>query len=352
MSSSDYSLIGGAGDRARARGLVNAAWYRCEIPRPVLKQLMSRTDAAAVRDTILWYGLIGVAGVLFFCSLGTGWAIPTFLLYATVYAGPADSRWHECGHGTAFRTRWMNEWLYHIASFQVMRRPTVWRWSHARHHTDTLITGRDREIQIQLPVRPLLVLCDFFGLTLAPTEFAKAIGNACGWIGAEEKSFIPEQEWRKVVVEGRIWTLVFACALGSALWWQSWLPLLFVGLPSVFGSWLYNFFGITQHACLPENVLDHRLNSRTVLINPVSRFLYWNMNYHIEHHMFPMVPYHGLPRLHEAMKADCPPPYPSTWAVYREVLAALVRQLQDPIYHVQRLLPDGGSSGSSGGKKG
>ena len=41
-------------------------------------------------------------------------------------------------------------------------------------------------------------------------------------------------------------------------------------------------------------------------MNPVSRFLYWNMNYHVEHHMFPMVPYHALPQLHEEIKADLP----------------------------------------------
>ena len=62
---------------------------------------------------------------------------------------------------------------------------------------------------------------------------------------------------------------------------------------------------------LAEDVLDHRLNSRTVYMNPVLRFLYWNMNYHVEHHMFPMVPYHALPELHEAIKADMPEPYPS-----------------------------------------
>ena len=62
-----------------------------------------------------------------------------------------DSRWHECGHGTAFKTRWMNDLLYQLASFQVFRRPTVWRWSHARHHTDTLVVGRDPEIAAPVP---------------------------------------------------------------------------------------------------------------------------------------------------------------------------------------------------------
>ena len=68
--------------------------------------------------------------------------------------------------------------------------------------------------------------------------------------------------------------------------------------------------GLLQHGGLAEDVLDHRLNSRTVYMNPVSRWIYWNMNYHVEHHMFPMVPYHALPaapRGHQARPARAQP---------------------------------------------
>jgi fatty acid desaturase len=110
-------------------------------------------------------------------------------------------------------------------------------------------------------------------------------------------------------------------------------------LPTLYGSWLQLVFGLTQHAGLDEDVLDHRLNSRTVIMNPVLRFLYWNMNYHIEHHMFPMVPYHALPKLHEIIKADCPRPYPSLFAAYREIIPTILRQAKDPTYFVRRELP-------------
>ncbi len=335
-----YRLIGGDGERARARGLVQAQWYRCDIPKAARKALFRRSDAVALRDTAIWYGLIAFAGWLLAASWGTGWAWAAFFLYGTLYAGPADSRWHEAGHGTPFATDWMNRWLYQAASFQVMRRPTIWKWSHARHHTDTLIVGRDREIQVRLPVRPLRLVADFLGLELAPREFAASVLNACGRIDAEELSLVPESEHARIVAEARAWMLVFAGIAGAALWLGSWLPVLLLGpLPSVAGAWLYNFFGIVQHGCMPENVLDHRLNSRTVLINPVSRFLYWNMNYHVEHHMYPSAPYHALPALHEAIRADCPPPYPSMWSAYREFLPALYRQWRDPAHHVRRPLP-------------
>jgi fatty acid desaturase len=63
------------------------------------------------------------------------------------------------------------------------------------------------------------------------------------------------------------------------------------------------------------------------------------MNYHVEHHIFPTVPYHALPKLHEAIKADCPAPYPSSIAAYREIIPTLFRQLKDPTYFVRRELP-------------
>ncbi len=106
-----------------------------------------------------------------------------------------------------------------------------------------------------------------------------------------------------------------------------------------YGAWLVIFFGATQHLGLAEDVLDHRLNSRTVYMNPIFRFLYWNMNYHVEHHLFPLIPYHALPKLHAAIKKDCPEPYPSTIAAYREIIPTVMRQLKEPSHYVRRELP-------------
>jgi fatty acid desaturase len=74
-------------------------------------------------------------------------------------------------------------------------------------------------------------------------------------------------------------------------------------------------------------------------MNPVSRWIYWNMNYHVEHHMFPMVPYHALPRLHETIKHDLPPANPSMWAAYKEMWQAVLRQRREPGYYLRRSLP-------------
>ena len=132
-------------------GLAAAEWYHTDIPRKQMKELMKRADGPAIRDTLIWFGCLVVFGGLGICFWGTWWCVPFFLVYGVLYGSSSDSRWHECGHGTAFKTRWMNDAVYQIACFMIMREPTVWRWSHTRHHTDTIIVGRDPEIAAMRP---------------------------------------------------------------------------------------------------------------------------------------------------------------------------------------------------------
>ena len=184
------------------------------------------------------------------------------------------------------------------------------------------------------------IIMAFFDLHVYPKYFPRILLHCIGRMAPEEKVFIPEQEFRGVYRRARVYAAIYATVIALSIYARSIIPLLFVGLPNLFGSWLLVTYGLTQHAGLAENVLDHRLNCRTVYMNRVNRFLYWNMNYHVEHHMFPLVPYHALPRLHAAVKDDCPAPYPSLFAAWRELAPAILRQVKDPAYHVKRRLPE------------
>jgi fatty acid desaturase len=344
----DYSLTGRDGQRAVEHGLAGADWYRAPISRKRLKELMQRKDGLAIRDTLIWFAALGLTGGLAWYFWGGWWCLPFFVAYGVLYGSSSDSRWHECGHGTAFRTRWMNDAVYQMACFMVLREPTVWRWSHTRHHTDTLIVGRDPEIAAQRPPNIVGLILNLFAIRSGLAAFGKVLLHITGRLTADEATFIPEMERNKVYLVARVWILIYAAVITFCFYWGTLLPAMLVGLPSFYGGWLLLVFGLTQHAGLAEDVLDHRLNCRTVYMNPLFRFLYWNMNYHVEHHMFPMVPYHALPALHAELKADMPPVYPGLWAAYREIIPALLRQVREPTWFVQRTLPVGTEPVASG----
>ncbi|MCM8531506.1 MAG: NADH:ubiquinone reductase (Na(+)-transporting) subunit F [Lentisphaeraceae bacterium] len=335
----DYSLTGLTGKQALEKGLAEGDWYKCPIAKDEMRQLLTRKDWPGIRDTFIWFSLLITCGIAGYMTWGTLWAVIPFAFYGVIYASTSDSRWHEASHGTVFKTDWLNDALYEVASFMVFRESTPWRWSHTRHHTDTIIVGRDPEIAVPRPANLFNMFCAFFGFRGAWAELKKMMKHSMGRLLDSEKEYIPKDEWSQVYFKARIYLLIYASVIGASIYFQSILPLMFIGLPVIYGSWLMPIYGLTQHTGLAEDVLDHRLNCRTVEMNFINRFFYWNMNYHIEHHMFPLVPYHALPKLHELMKDDCPQPYSSTLDAWKEIIPAVFKQRKDPNYFVTRKLP-------------
>lgn len=340
-----YSLSGsaeGASEITRDafEDRVEAEWYSCTVDRKELKRLIKRSDAAALRHIGLWLALLVISGVTAFLTWRTLWCIPAFAVYGVLYAA-ADHRHHELSHGTPFKTRWLNDVLFHLCAFMTLREGFYYRWSHSRHHTHTIIVGRDPEIAAPRPPNVLGIASDLFFIRDGWIQFSRIFRNATGNITEDGQHFVPETERTKVVWASRVYIAIFAAVIIACFLMHSVLPAMFVVLPRFYGGFLSQLFNLTQHAGLNEDVYDHRLNTRTVLMNPVFDFLYINMNYHVEHHMFPMVPFYQLSELHELIKADCPPPYPSLWAAYREIIPALMKQRKDPSWFVVRPLPPG-----------
>ena len=123
----DYSLTGETARLAVERGLAEADWYQTPVPRKELRKLLERRDGPAIRDTIIWFVLLGLTGWGTVALWGTGWVVFPYALYAILFATASDSRWHECGHGTPFKTDWMNNLIYELSSFMVIRESVVWR---------------------------------------------------------------------------------------------------------------------------------------------------------------------------------------------------------------------------------
>jgi fatty acid desaturase len=65
---------------------------------------------------------------------------------------------------------------------------------------------------------------------------------------------------------------------------------------------LGNVRGWAEHALtVPGELLTE---TRTVTSNRLFSFLNVNLNYHLEHHLFPGVPWYNLPKVHRILRDD------------------------------------------------
>lgn len=313
-------------------------WYSPNLDRKPLKKIMKRSNGPALWNYGLWLGLLLATGFLtvWYWPDGQGWF--WLLIYSAIHQS-ATARQHELSHGTPFKTRWLNEVFFHLCSFITLSEGHYYRWRHARHHTHTIIVGRDPEIQSVRPPQLISLLINIFNIKTVFITAKDFVARGFGNLGPGAH-FIPESEQGKVKNAARVYLVLVIFIGSSSIIFSSWLPILLTIGPRVLGAPLYAFLHFTQHAGLDEDVYDHRLNTRTVYMNPVLRFLYCNMNYHIEHHLYPMVPYYRLPELHELIKGQCPEAKRGLFDAYRDIVPTLIRQLKDPAYHIQPTLPE------------
>jgi hypothetical protein len=108
----DYSLVGINASMAVEKGLSEAAWYQCPVPRETMRKLLERRDGPAIRGTLLWLVLLFITAAATIRLRHTWWAVVPCISYSVLYETPADSRWHEYGHVSAFKTDLLNSILY------------------------------------------------------------------------------------------------------------------------------------------------------------------------------------------------------------------------------------------------
>ena len=188
-------------------------WYRPDISRRELKELMRRDDAKGLIDFGIWGLCLAASGYAAYLLVGSYWAIPAFFVYGTIYSS-CDARWHECTHGTPFKTRWLNETFFQLSCLMNMKEGTFTRWSHTRHHTETIMVGLDPEIQVMRPANLKRVLLDFLWIPDAIQMFKVMILHALGVASKEAKEFVPQSEWRKMFCWSRAYLLIYAGMIG------------------------------------------------------------------------------------------------------------------------------------------
>ena len=291
-----------------------------------LKTLARRSDGPGLRHLALWGLMLGGSGALLHLSLGSAAVVPAMLLFGSTLTVPAYAISHECSHGTAFRTRWLNEWVLWLTSLIYLEGPMMRRYAHARHHSYTWIRGKDAQMPFHTPLTPKGWMLEISGIGQYLYDAEHMARNALGRFHPDVIDFTPQSELPKLKWEARAMLAIYvsgatATALSGAVW-----PVVYILIPRLVGGVAMQLFTIIQHAEMEENTADLRRSTRSFETTRLGRFLYCNMNHHIEHHLYPSVPFHALPNLNAALCEQLPKPSRGLFATNLGVLHALARR--------------------------
>ena len=318
-------------------------WYRCDIDKREFKKLCKKSNIEGWKHMIIYFSSLIIAGTLAYATYGTWWCIIFFLIYGSIW-GCADAVWHETGHRTAFKSRFWNDFFYYIAGFMDNFEPVRWRNSHFHHHSYTIFNDPlDFEILVKKPTDLLLFFSHFIPFAnifyIHKSLYAETIKHSLGITTDVMKLCVPKNEWNKLRWSARSHVFIWSVTIITSIIFQSWLPALFILLPNFYGRTLIILFGATQHTGLQEDIKDHRYSTRTVYLNPIFSFLYWHMEYHIEHHMYPQIPSYNLPKLHAMIKNQMPPAKKGLWGAYKEILPNIFKQARNPQHKIPLSVP-------------
>ena len=346
---------------------IKVNWYRTKVDKAVMRELMKRSDGKALRQALLELGLFAVTGTLSYLAFANisganwTWSVPVLLLCLFLHGtcSPFMSlvAVHELIHKTPFRRQWLNDFFMYLFSFITWSDPISFRVSHVKHHQVT--TFHDHDGEVILPQKVDWDAFKFWFWQFAPfpnpvlifttlrTWVKYAFGNLKGiglFAGGEAwmQEVMPEsnaelrrrhRNWARVVLIGQLALAVLFIASGN------WILILIVNFANFYCGWLITLAGTPQHIGLTPDTPDFRLCCRTYTCSPFIGFLYWNMQYHVEHHMFPAVPFYNLPALRREIEHDLPPATHGLLATWREILPIVKKQRDDPGYFFTPPLP-------------
>lgn len=201
---------------------------------------------------------------------------------------------HETIHDTAFETPWLNRAVASVSGFLILLPPVWFRYFHFAHHRYTHDPDNDPELTSPKPETVGRYLLYLSG-TPYWTGMAKVVV-----INAADRNrdiYVPEKGRSKVTYEARCFLAVYAVLVALSLIARTDILVWVWIVPVLIGQPFLRAYLLAEHTRCPHvaNMLE---NTRTTFTTGLVRFLAWNMPYHAEHHSYPTVPFHQLPRFH------------------------------------------------------
>lgn len=302
--------------------------FHGKLDAGVLHDLSRRDDGHALLRAVSQTALFaGSATVLLTTTAALPWWTAFVVQVAAQFA--MFGMLHEATHGTAFASAAGNTIASWIGAVWQFAPPAWMRAFHFTHHRHTHEVARDPElagmewvarwprgIAWLITVSGLPILFARVAITLvAATGVPALLARALPYVAVEQRAAVRRDARILLLVHGAI------VALG---WWTA-TPVATLYVAAIPAHAVLSAYLTCEHRGLPATG-DVLARTRSIAAGPLLRYLLWNMPYHAEHHAYPSVPFHALPRLHGLLAAALPHAGTPVWRLHlhcgREPLGA------------------------------
>ncbi len=242
---------------------------------------------------ITTYILLSVLALLF--NVWWLWLIIWLLqgLILTGFLGGA----HDCAHSTFVKSKKWNRIIGIFWASIILMNFSLYKNYHLQHHKYTRVED-DTE-----PIVEFKSLKDYFYTLPMWKFFTSFLQYSIQAYFNKFPNFIKTEQAKNNVKQDNIGLILWISLITPItilypveILFLYWIPM-FLYPPMLFFAALPEHYGCEEGS----NVLT---NTRTIHANRFIRFIYFNGNYHAEHHLFPSIPGTNLVKLHKLVGHD------------------------------------------------
>ena len=235
---------------------------------------------------------------------------------------------HESSHNLFTRNPGIDRWIGFLCGIPILFSAMGYRIMHPIHHKRLRTEADPDDIENATKDPALLrwvyVLVFFLSIYLYLIMVpANALKN-----GSRREKIIVIFEF---LAMGAI--VAFGWIFLPVQWMiEGWLLPLFVA------GQVANIRGIAEHGMTTSG--NEMTDTRTVATHPILSFLMCNINYHIEHHLYPGVPWYNLPKVHTLLQEEYRSAGSSVYTSYWDFLGDVARAVVTGVTSNRRLIPE------------
>jgi fatty acid desaturase len=211
---------------------------------------------------------------------------------------------HETAHAHVFRSTLANRAAGMIGAASILLPWATYRAFHLEHHIHTadaddpegipIVFGSRLQYALLIPIAGTV-----FAAQLAWFTLRTVVGRPPRWVRTTSQ--------RRMIRVNALVMVAATVLLVGGLVTAPWLTFALWGAPlALLFLVLFPFVLLSEHYG-GEGGVPALENTRTVRSNALVRYVFWNNNFHAEHHLVPAVPYDKLPRLHEVVAPQLAP---------------------------------------------